>query len=82
MTGQRQYPDGNGDLWLSEGDYGMESDGVWTVRCPGCHSGGIPNHKVTEHPDGTITVHPSIVYADGMGNNYHGWLQRGNWRPA
>lgn len=34
-------------------------------------------HTVTEHGDGTITVHPSIVTS-----TWHGWLERGLWRSC
>lgn len=31
-------------------------------------------HQVSEHRDGTISVHPSIVTS-----TWHGWLKRGVW---
>ena len=34
-------------------------------------------HEVTEHDDGSISVHPSIVTA-----TWHGWLKNGVWHPC
>jgi hypothetical protein len=51
----------------------------WDVRAPD-GSSCILNpsiHKVVEHEDGTITVHPSIVT-----DTWHGWLENGVWRVA
>jgi hypothetical protein len=51
----------------------------WQVTAPD-GSGVILNpaiHTVTEHEDGTITVHPSIVTP-----TWHGWLDRGVWRSV
>jgi hypothetical protein len=77
----RVYPDADGNLTLSEGDYGQDSRGVWCVRPPGQHAGGIPNHDVTEHDDGTITVYPSIVlYETDGGIAWHGYLTGGEWK--
>jgi hypothetical protein len=83
--GRRVYPDENGDLRLAEGDYGFSPKaGHWQVRPPGCHAGGIPLHKITEHEDKTITVSPSILFrdADEGGNEFrwHGFLEHGIWR--
>jgi len=77
----RRYADEQGNLSLGEGDYGMDSHGVWLVRPPGCHAGRIPHHKVTVHLDGTITVTPSIVLDDGE-KKWHGWLTKGVWREC
>ena len=77
----RVYLDDVGDLRLSEGDYGQDSRGVWCVRPPGQHAGGIPSHKVTEHDDGTITVRPSIVLHNPDGSQaWHGFLIKGEWK--
>jgi hypothetical protein len=50
----------------------------WYVKSP---SGNIctlrDNHQVTEHPDGTITVAPSIVFPHS--DRWHGFLRRGVW---
>ena len=83
-TGRRVYADSEGRLRLAEGDYGQEKDGTWSVRPPGEHAGGIPDHTVTEHDDGTITVEPSIVLerGDRRRSSFHGYLERGVWRTA
>jgi hypothetical protein len=48
----------------------------WSVKAPdgsGCSLD--PNiHHVTEHPDGTISVSPSIITS-----TWHGWLKKGVW---
>ena len=41
--------------------------------------GGLENHDVTEHEDGTITVSPSILIT-GEGGSWHGYLELGVWR--
>jgi len=84
MTGRRVYPDAEGRLRLAQGDYGFNpASGRWEVRPPGCHAGGIPDHTITEHEDGTITVSPSILLEDFDGKGgWHGFLEHGIWRPA
>lgn len=86
MQGRRVYPNEQGQLPLAEGDYGFHPQSGWQVRPPGCRAGGIPNHEVTEHEDGTITVSPSIVLWDtnekGTMMSWHGYLERGIWRKA
>ncbi len=77
----RKYLDENGHLLLGSGDYGQDADGVWCIRPPGCHMGPlISGHKITEHEDGTITVSPSIECDWRDGPNWHGFLERGEWR--
>jgi hypothetical protein len=40
-------------------------------------------HTITEHPDGTITVHPSILVAPAGGEpGWHGYLEAGVWREV
>lgn len=48
---------------------------------PNGHIGGLANHEVIEHEDGTISVSPSILVSDGSGELYHGFLKRGVWNP-
>lgn len=52
-------------------------DWCWYVRDP---LGDVctirDNHRVVEHPDGTITVTPSIINPNG---SYHGFLRAGVW---
>jgi len=75
--GRRREPEPNGEIILAEGDYLKVPDGTWYVRPPGSHAGGIPDHDVIEHEDGTITVSPSILLEGEEG--WHGYLKRGVW---
>lgn len=81
MVGKRVYPEHRGRLYLAEGDYGQDENGVWHCRPPGCHMGSLKNHEVTEHADGTITVSPSILISDGK-TTWHGYLEKGVWREC
>lgn len=80
----RKYPDENGHLWLSEGDYGKDpGDDIWYARPPGVSTGSLANHDVIEHDDGTITVSPSILVTGSDGDikqSWHGYLVHGEWR--
>lgn len=53
--------------------------GQWQVTCPdGSQCSLNPDvHTVTEHEDGTISVHPSIDLSDLPWNGWHGWLKKG-----
>lgn len=81
MNGRRVYPNERGELPLREGDYGLHPKSGWQCRPPGCHAGGIPNHQVIEHEDGTITVSPSILLEDAD-KTWHGYLEHGIWREV
>lgn len=82
MKGRRVFHDG-AFLRLAEGDYGQEVNEKWSLRPPGHHAGGIPDHTVIEHEDRTITVEPSIVLHNEDGSEaWHGWLRRGEWTEA
>jgi len=82
MNGRRVYPREDGNLYLAEGDYRFDPAlNHWVIRPPGCHAGGIPDHQVIEHEDGTITVSPSIVLTH-FDKTWHGYLERGVWREA
>jgi hypothetical protein len=84
---RRDNPD---DLIPEPGEYGKGSDGKW-FGCPPqpLDDDGFPlvanlsKHQVEEHPDGTITVSPSILitkpHADRL---WHGFLERGIWREV
>ena len=92
MNGRRVMPNADGfvkSATVSDpGSYGRStalfrgsetSQNWWQVTAPD-GSGCTLNpsiHTVTEHEDGTITVHPSIVTS-----TWHGWLERGVWRSA
>lgn len=81
VRGRRVYPNEDGWFKLEPGDYGQDGDGAWWACAPveGQHySGVLTDHQVTEHPDGTITVSPSLMFSD----KYHGFLERGWWRPV
>ncbi len=87
MRGRRIYSNENGQLPLQEGDYGWHPKSGWQVRPPKCHAGGIPNHEVIEHEDGTISVSPSILLYSSDENGievvtWHGYLERGVWREV
>jgi hypothetical protein len=81
VRGRRVYPNAEGRLFLSEGDYGKDADGWWNVRPPSSGAGFITGPKsgagdwqVTEHEDGTITASPSIDTG-----SWHGHLRAGVW---
>lgn len=84
MQGRRVYPDQNGHLFLKPGDYGKSKDGIWVARTPNGITGTLPDHKIIEHGNSTITVSPSIVlYPDCEGRaTYHGFLEKGIWREV
>lgn len=83
MKATRVEYDGTGPL-PPEGSY-WKQDGVWYCVTPTGAFGNLKGHSVTEHENGTITVHPSILITatyDGRSREiYHGWLQAGEWRP-
>ena len=83
MKGQRVEYDGNGPL-PANGSY-WKQEGIWYCATPNGHYGNLKAHQVTEHPDGTITVSPSILISGRYGGKdhelYHGWLQAGEWKP-
>jgi len=53
---------------------------IWYVRDPAGRVGALRDHTVIEHEDGTISVSPSIL--DPSPGGWHGFLERGEWRPA
>lgn len=80
ITQGRRRPDAEyfklGD-W-QPGDYGkLESDGEvdWMIMNPAGQLGSLGNHQIEEHPDGTITVTPSIL--DLAPGGWHGYLTKG-----
>lgn len=89
MKGQRADAAADGHELLRPGDYGKDRQGNW-LCCPptGCrHGGNLRKHTVVEHPDGTITVSPSIlIHPHGSESapcpGWHGYLECGIWRTA
>ena len=68
----------------TNGEYWKYENRDWVVITPDGHFGGLSNHKVLEHEDGTITVSPSILLTyPGNGKlstfRYHGYLRHGKW---
>jgi hypothetical protein len=66
------------------GDYWKTADGTWLGVCPTGQVTSLYNYSVIEHPNGTITVSPSIVVDIGLNNpkNWHGFLEHGVWRTT
>lgn len=82
-VGKRVYPADDGNLWLQPGEYGKDPrDGNWYARTPTGLTGNLAAHEVVEHPDGTITVSPSILVDDGRTPKWHGYLKAGVWREC
>jgi hypothetical protein len=92
FQGFRVYPNAEGFLNATEmrlpGAYGKCAHrrikdrprlGWWQVTCPDGTQGSLnPEiHTVTEHEDGTITVHPSLDFSKAPYFGWHGWLVRG-----
>jgi hypothetical protein len=73
----RRLPDGYHTFDSVAGDYWKTPEGDWEIRDPLGVIGGIGDHKVEEHEDGTITVSPSIQ--DPNPGGWHGYLERGIW---
>ncbi len=87
--GRRIYADSQGFLpaSLSPGDYAYSPVlEAWLVCAPNGAEGRIDSvsvHTVTEYPDGTITLSPSLVYtAEKHGRAWHGFLERGEFREV
>jgi Family of unknown function (DUF6527) len=96
MQGHRIYPkEPDGSLSYEDqkqpGSYGRgaytdpkvaaANKGRWEICSPDGELGAIgPSWTITEHEDGTITVHPSIWFNNSTG--WHGFLERGFWRSC
>jgi hypothetical protein len=65
------------------GDYGKDDKGNWVCSTPNGLLGTLTLHNVVEHPDGTISVTPSIlVTVREHGQDklvYYGYLTKGVW---
>lgn len=66
---------------LEPGEYAKAEDGSWYAATPTGDLAWLKNHTVVEHEDGTITVTPSILVKSSSEELWHGWLERGVWRP-
>lgn len=65
-----------GDYWQPEN----AAEGEWWFRDPFGSFGRVTTHTVTVHPNGTITVRPSIApRPDDPPGSFHGWLTEGVW---
>lgn len=78
----------NPDSQLPEsGQFGRGPDGKWFGCVPGSGDkfalfhANLANHEVIEHPDGTITVSPSILVTSHRGQ-WHGYLRAGEWEEC
>lgn len=64
---------------------------VWMVAAPmsyGFALGNLTKHTVREHEGGTISVRPgdgssnSILITGRHGEQFHGYIDRGEWEPC
>lgn len=81
MIGKRVITD---PFYFQNGDYGLY-EGCWYGLTPNGHLANLGGHDVIEHPDGTITVSPSIrVWSSSnfMSCDWHGYLEKGIWREC
>lgn len=81
MQGKRR--DYDDDAIPQPGEYGKNSVGKWYGVPPNEPEliANLSRHDVIEHPDGTITVAPSIlVTLPHKKLSWHGYLERGIWR--
>ena len=88
MKGIRVYPTKENNYNLNAGEYGLIRK-TWYACTPNGHLGNLSDHEVEEHPDGTITVSPSIlVTIPNYGNSgadkevWHGYLKAGIWQSV
>jgi hypothetical protein len=79
-------PQPGGFQSLAPGEYGKWTDGTWYGCTPNGHGGNLGGHEVIEHPDGTITVSPSISVTTTVDGKeiqvWHGYLEAGVWREC
>jgi hypothetical protein len=80
MQGKRVYPEYEKGFILKNGEY-CNKNGIWFACTPNGLLGDLSNHDVVEHPDGTISVSPSILVTGSKEEvQWHGYLERGVWR--
>lgn len=63
------------------GQYGKDARGHWFGCTPDGFMANLSKHDVVEHPDGTITVSPSILVTAHDGS-WHGYLKEGVWNEC
>ena len=64
---------------MKPGEYAKHAEGYFYACTPSGMLANLRSHRVTEHPDGTITVEPSILVTGGEGQSWHGFLRAGVW---
>lgn len=70
---------------LQPGDYAKIEGIGWYCSTPNGHVGNLTTHTIEEHPDGTITVTPSILVSRRRSGEtadeelWHGFLNKGQW---
>lgn len=65
------------------GEYWKTPAGLWAGVTPNGHHCNLARHKVIEHPDGTISVSPSIKNSSRNSEEvWHGYLEHGVWREC
>lgn len=87
MSEQAKRVANYGDRSASAVSYWKRSEsGEWYIHWPEGLLGGLANHSVTEHDDGTITVTPSILTTgtdqNGAPLQRHGFLTKGIWEEC
>lgn len=88
-------PQPGGFQLLQPCQYGKWTDGTWYGCTPNGEGCNLAAHKVVEHPDGSITVTPSIEVSILVGPPpkqppdtrqkkvlWHGFLTHGVWSDA
>lgn len=83
--GRRVYPLSD-DVWpsLESGDYCfVPNKRMLRFKTPSGVYGWIHGREggwqITEHEDGTVSVHPSIKIMEGEREVWHGYLTKGQW---
>lgn len=82
MLGKRVM-DWDGTTLLAPGEYALASTGHWFACTPNGLLADLSLHSWVQHPDGTISVFPSIlVTRPGTETRWHGYLEAGRWREC
>lgn len=90
----RDFDENGHPRQMHPGEYWRDLEGTWHCCTPGAgHFGNLRAHQVTEHPDGTATVAPSIAILIPHPDStpevplspvmvWHGYLEGGQWREV